>query len=495
MALRLIAIDLGAESGRVILGTLSRGKLNVQVVHRFTTGATEVAGTLRWDVVGFHGEVLRGLRLIAARKVKVAAVSCDSWGVDYALCRDGEPLLSQPFQYRDPRTARPFGETVRRIGAPVIFAETGVALMGINTLYQLVDDIRRRPKILGRAQRFLNIADYFNWLLSGVARAEESLASTTQLWNPIRRGWSSRVVRGARIPAHLLPRVVPPGTRLGKLRSVAGLESAQVIASCSHDTGCAVAAVPAGTSDDWAYLSSGTWSLLGLELPAPLINERVRAANFTNETGFGGTTRFLKVLVGLWILQECRREWERSSGPLDYSAIARLAAKAPALRSLILPDDPRFASPGNMVSKIRAFCRETRQRVPRSPGEITRCILESLALLYRRELDRGTALAGRTVRRLHVVGGGSQDHLLSQATANALGIEVLAGPIEATAAGNLLIQAHALGKVRGLAGMRAIVRASTKVRRFRPRTADRAAWDDARARFAALTPTPPRARR
>ena len=488
MALNLVAVDLGAESGRVILGALAGGRLTMEIVHRFATGATEVAGTLRWNVVGFHGEILHGLRLIAARKVKVAAVSCDSWGLDYALCRDGDPLVAQPFQYRDARTIQPFAQTVRRIGAPAIFAESGVMFMRFNTLYQLVDDVRRRPEILRVAQRFLNIGDYFNWLLSGVARAEESLASTTQLWNPRRRAWSSRLVRAAGIPPHLLPKVVPPGTRLGKLRGVAGLESVRVIASCSHDTGCAVAAVPAGHGDDWAYLSSGTWSLLGLELSAPLINEDVRAANFTNETGFGGKTRFLKALIGLWILQECRRDWERSGGPADYAAIARLAAKAPALKSFILPDDGRFAAPGDMVGKVRAFCRETGQPVPRSPGAITRCIIESLALLYRRELDRGASLTGRRVRRLHVVGGGSQDDLLSQATADALGIEVLAGPTEATAAGNLLIQAHALGKVRGLAGIRRIVRASTSVRLFRPRAAHRQDWDDARARFAALKP-------
>ena len=486
MSLHLVAIDLGAESGRVILGTLRRGRLATEVVHRFPTGATEMAGTLRWDVVGFHGEILRGLRLVADRGLKVASVSCDSWGVDYVLCRDDAPLVSQPFQYRDPRTARAFAETVRRVGARAIFAETGLMFMGINTLYQLADDVRSRPELLEVAHRFLNIGDYFNWLLSGVPRAEVSLASTTQLWNPRRGAWSGKLARAIGLPPRLLPKVVPSGTRLGALRGVAGLADARVIASCSHDTGCAVAAVPAGPGDDWAYLSSGTWSLLGLELPAPLVNEDVRRANFTNEAGFGGKTRFLKVLVGLWILQECRREWERAGGPSDYAEIARLAAKAPALRSLIRPDDARFAAPGDMVRKVKAYCRETGQPVPASPGAVARCILESLALLYRRELDLGAALAGRKVRRLHVVGGGSQNDLLNQATADALGLEVIAGPTEATAAGNLLIQAHALGKVRGLAGIRRVVRASFKVRSFRPRPAARGAWDGARARFAAL---------
>ncbi|MFZ9200986.1 MAG: rhamnulokinase [Opitutales bacterium] len=486
MSLHLVSVDLGAESGRVILGTLRGGKLVMEVVHRFPTGATEVNGTLRWNVVGFHGEILRGLSMVAARKVKVAGVSCDSWGVDYVLGRDDAPLVSQPFQYRDPRTERTFGATVRKIGAPAIFAETGVMFMGINTLYQLVDDVRSRPELLKVAHRFLNIGDYFNWLLSGVPRAEVSLASTTQLWNPRRRTWSSKLIRDLQLPGHLFPLVVPSGTVLGKTRGVRGLESAKVIASCSHDTGCAVAAVPTQAGDDWAYLSSGTWSLLGIELPKPLINEEVRAANLTNEAGFGGTTRFLKVLVGLWILQECRREWERSGGPTDYAVIAKLAAKAPALRSLIRPDDARFAAPGDMVRKIQSFCRETRQPVPTSPGAIARCILESLALLYQSEVETIERLTGRDIRRLHVVGGGSRNDLLNQATADALGRTVIAGPTEATAAGNLLIQAHALGKVRGLAGIRKVVRASFPVQAFKPSRAHRAAWDEARARFAAL---------
>lgn len=494
MGLHLVSIDLGAESGRVILGTLRGGRLAMEEVHRFPTGATEINGTLRWNVVGFHGEILRGLGMVAARQPRVAGISCDSWGIDYVLGRDDAPLVSQPFQYRDPRTERTYGATVRKLGAAAIYAETGVMFMGINTLYQLVDDTRSRPELLKVAHRFLNIGDYFNWLLSGVPRAEVSLASTTQLWNPRRKAWSAKLIRELGLPGHLFPLVVPSGTRLGRVRGVRGLERAQVIAGCSHDTGCAVAAVPTAGGDDWAYLSSGTWSLLGVELPEPMINEAVRAANLTNEAGFGGTTRLLKVLVGLWILQECRREWERTGGPADYAVIAREAAKAPALRSLIRPDDARFASPGDMVRKVQDFCRETAQPVPKRPGAIARCILESLALLYRQEIDAIERLTGREIRRLHVVGGGSRNDLLNQATADALGREVVAGPTEATAAGNLLIQAHALGRVRGLAGIRKVVRRSFPVQTFAPTPATARRWDEARARFARLL-KPARTRR
>lgn len=487
MPLHLVAIDLGAESGRVILGTLNHGKLTMEVVHRFPTGATHVQGTLRWNVIGFHAEILKGLTLITAKKNKVAALSCDSWGVDYVLCRDNAPLVSLPFQYRDTRTAKTFAATVEKAKRQVIFNETGVMFMGINTLYQLVDDVKQRPELLKVAQRFLTIADYFNWLLSGVARSEVSLASTTQLWNPRKQQWSKRLMRAAKIPAHLFPKVVPSGTILGKVNGVKGLEQTQVIAACSHDTGCAVAAVPAMPGNDWAYLSSGTWSLLGFELAQPLINAEVLAANYTNEAGFGGTTRLLKVLPGLWILQECRREWEAKRGPSDYPTLVKLAAKTPAFRSFILPDDVRFATPGDMQEKITAFCRQTQQPIPRTPGEFTRCILESLALVYQRELESGKTLTRRSVRQLYVVGGGSQNDLLNQATANALEVEVVAGPAEATAAGNLLIQAHALGKLKGLAALRKVVRSSFTFKTFKPQPSQAVLWRAARRRFSQIS--------
>ena len=482
----LISVDLGAESGRVILGKLRAGKLTMEVVHRFPTGSTEMNGTLRWNVVGFHGEILHGLRLIAARKIKVAGISCDSWGVDYVISRDDEPLISQPFQYRDPRTAKTFPATLRKLSAKAIFAETGVMFMGINTLYQLVDDAESRPELLKVAHRFLNIGDYFNWLLSGVPRAEVSLASTTQLWNPRKKAWSDLLIRKLKLPRQLFPTVVASGTKLGNLKGVEGLAETKVIASCSHDTGCAVAAVPAASGNQWAYLSSGTWSLLGVELPKPLITDEALKANLTNEAGFGGTTRFLKVLVGLWILQECRRDWELTKGPTDYGVIAKLAEKAPALRSLIRPDDARFAAPGDMVRKVQNFCRETHQPVPTTPGAIARCILESLALRYDEELNTIEALTGRTIKTLHVVGGGAKNTLLNQATADALGRTVVAGPTEATAAGNLLIQAYALGKVKGLPGIRKIVRASFKSDTFKPQAKTAKQWQEARLRFKKL---------
>ena len=487
MSLHLVAIDLGAESGRVILGALSHGKLKMEVVHRFPTGVTEVTGTLRWNVIGFYKEIQKGLRLIADKKRPIASVSCDSWGVDYVLSRKDAPLVSQPFNYRDARTTKAFAATLRQVSPEVIFKETGVMFMGINTLYQLMDDVKNRPELLKAAHHFLNIGDYFNWLLSGVARAEVSLASTTQLWNPLRRQWSKRLIHDCKLPGHLFPQVVHSGTKLGYLKGVRGMERTRVIASCSHDTGCAVAAVPASSGKDWAYLSSGTWSLLGFELDKPLIKPAVQAANFTNESGFAGTTRFLKVLVGLWILQECRREWEISGGPSDYAKIVKLASRAPALRSLILPDDPRFAAPGDMLKKIQTFCRETRQPLPRNPGEVARCILESLALFYHRELSTGQKLTQRKVRKLYVVGGGSQNDLLNQATANALGIELVAGPTEATAAGNLLIQAHALGKLKGLTALRKMVRSSFKLKTFKPERSQQRLWDDARLRFSHLS--------
>jgi len=488
---RHLAIDLGAESGRVILGTLVRGRLRMREIHRFPNGAVTADGTLRWDILRLFREVRIGLAK-AARGGPVDSVACDSWGVDYVLLRGEGPPLSLPHTYRDERTFRSFAETGRAITPAAAFAATGIASLALNTLYQLADDARRRPGLLRLADRFLLIGDAVSWLLSGVSRAEETLVSGSQLWDTRKRRWAWPLIAKAGIPRRLFPKVVPPGTRLGKLRPdlarETGLRRATVVATCAHDTAAAVAAVPAAPTDGWAYLSSGTWSLLGVELARPKVDAAARRAGFTNETGYAGTTRFLKNLVGLWVLQECRREWSERGEVADYGEITRLAAAAPSLRSLLRLDDPRFLRRGDMVAKVRAYCRETRQPVPRSHGEIARCVLESLALLYRLELDALAKLTGRPIHTLHIVGGGSRNALLNQAAADATGRTVVAGPVEATAAGNLLVQAAALRKVRGLAGIRAVVRASFPVVTHQPRPS--AAWEAALRRLRKLPRKP-----
>jgi rhamnulokinase len=482
-----IACDLGAESGRVILGRLSDGRVELEEVHRFPNGAIKIAGSLRWDILRIFDELKIGLRKVAAKRLPISGLSVDSWGLDYVLTGAGQPMLSLPYSYRDARNDAPFAAALQSPGPEAIFAETGIQFLSINTLYQLIAERESSAPLLGMADRFLLIADYLHFLFSGVSSAEESLASTTQIYNPVTRQWSWRLAEIFSLPSHLFPSLVAPGTQLGPLLTEVtgetGLEPIPVIATCSHDTGAAVAAVPA-SGDDWAYLSSGTWSLIGVELPRPLVDGAARSHNFTNEAGYGGTTRFLKNIVGLWLLQECRRSWARAGHDLAYAALAEEAEHAEEFRSLINPNDPRFLKPDQMPEKIVAYCRETGQPEPETPGQFTRCIYESLALLYRRTLDEIEGVTGRRVARLHIVGGGSQSAFLNQSAANATGRTVLAGPVEATALGNVLIQAIALGHLSSLTALRETVAASFTIDEYQPRDAE--AWETAFSRFVRL---------
>jgi rhamnulokinase len=479
-----LACDLGAESGRVMLGTLTDGKLALEEIHRFPNGAIAINGSLRWDVLRLFDELKNGLRKAAQRNLNVRSLSTDSWGVDYVLLRDSEPMLTAPYQYRDARTDNGLEQAFARVSRDEIFRETGIQFMTINTLYQLLADRQQRPEILDFSDRFLLIGDYLNYLFSGAAVAEESLASTTQLYNPHTRQWSASLLKKLDLPERIFPRLVASGTRLGPLQPAleqeTGLKNVEVVATCSHDTGAAIAAVPAD-GKDWAYLSSGTWSLLGIESPTPVINEKTSHYNFTNEAGFGGTTRLLKNIVGLWILQECRRSWMQEHQEYSYDDLTRLAAEAAPLQSLIHPSDPRFGKPGSMPKKIADYCRETGQTAPASVGATARCILESLALLYRQTLEEIESLSGRSIRVLHIVGGGSKNRLLNQFSANATGRKVLAGPVEATAIGNVLVQAIAMGQLDDLAALRQVVRASFPIETYQP--AEAQAWAKAYEQF------------
>ncbi len=486
-----IACDLGAESGRVMLGTFDGGRLILEEVHRFPNGPVRLHGSLRWDLLGLYREILHGFRVVAARGLPITSLGVDSWAIDYALRRRAEPLLRPAYHYRDPRHERAFRATRSVEFDQLVFAQTGIQFLSINTLYQLLADQAQDAAFLESADRLLLVPDWFHFLLCGREAAEESNASTTQLYDPRRRGWSDALIAHFGFPRRLFAEIVPPGTVLAPLlpevRDQTGLGAVPVVAGCTHDTAAAVAAVPA-QGDDWAYLSSGTWSLIGVELPGPLINEAARAANFTNEVGYGGTIRFLKNIIGLWLLQECRRAWAHDGQELDYAAITDLAHAAAPLRSLIHPDDPRFHAPPDMPAAIRAYCRDTDQPEPLTPGEYARCIFESLALLYGAKLGELERLTGRALRVLHVVGGGSKNELLNQCAADATGREVLAGPVEATAMGNVLAQALALGCIPSLSAARAIVRESTSVVRYAPQ--DIATWQAARKRFAQLPAGP-----
>ena len=483
-----IACDLGAESGRVILGTVDDGKLVLDEVHRFPSETLQEQGSTRWNMPRIFEELKIGLQKIAARDIPVASLSVDSWGVDYAWFNKLESLLDLPFQYRDPRTEKTYAAAIDQLGRAKIFDETGIQFMSINTLYHLMADVRDDREVLKTAGQFLTIADYLNYRFSGVAKLEVSNASTTQIYNPRKRAWSQELIEAFNLPTELFPEIVQSGTVLGPLTDALseelGLRDVDVIATCSHDTGAAVAAIPALEGDDWAYLSSGTWSLIGVELPQPLINEAVLESNFTNEAGFGGTTRFLKNIVGLWLLQESRRAWSRNGTELKYDEINRLAEAAEPFRSLIDPRDERFLNPADMPATIAAFCTETGQPQPETPGQFARCILESLALLYGETLSTIEQLTGRSIKRLHIVGGGSQSSLLNQFAANATGRTVLAGPVEATAIGNVLIQSIATGELASLSELRQVVRDSFSITTYQPDQTS--AWQEARSRLLEL---------
>ncbi len=477
-----LACDLGAESGRLMLGSIESDTIRLAEVHRFANTPFRECGSLQWDIETLFDELKAGLKKAASPGIPISSISTDSWGVDYVLLDAQGTTLRPAFHYRDSRTKASAERALARVSWPEIFAETGIQFMAINTLFQLAAESSER---LAKAARILGIADAFNYWLCGQPKAEESLASTFQLYNPRTRNWSSFLQDRLGLRPDLFPPIVPSATILGPLQpsicAETGLNSASVIATCSHDTGAAVAAVPA-VGENWAYLSSGTWSLMGLEIGAPILTDQCRALNFTNEIGHEGTVRLLKNIVGLWIVQECRREWHAQGKPFTYAELACLAEKSEPFACLINPADPRFLEPGNMPEKVEQYCGETGQTPPRDPGAIIRCVLESLALLYRKTFRELEQLVGKKIERLHIVGGGSQNRLLNQFTADALEIPIHTGPVEATALGNVLIQALALGHISNWEAGRKLIARSFPMEVVTP-SSD---WNPAADRFEKL---------
>jgi rhamnulokinase len=483
-AKKLLAFDLGAESGRGVLGLFDGRQLRLEVVHRFPNGAVRTLDTLHWDVLRLHGEIVSGLRKCAQQHGGIDGVGVDTWGVDFALLgRDGT-LLGNPRHYRDPHTEAIMDEAFARVPRLEVFRQTGIQFMRFNSLFQLLAMQRDRSALLDMAQSLLFIPDLFHFWLTGIKVNEITDASTSQMIDPTVRNWSYELVRAFGLPERILGTLVPSGTVLGPLRPAvaeeAGTTAVRVIASATHDTASAVAAVPA-SGDSWAFISSGTWSLMGAELPAPLINNAALQYNFTNEGGVGGTTRFLKNIMGLWLVQECRRAWERAGQAYTYDELTRMATAASPFTSLVDPDDAGFVLPANMPAALAESCRRSGQPAPKEAGAVVRCALESLAMRYRWVLDRLEELLGRRLDVIHVVGGGSQNALLCQFTADACNRPVHAGPAEATAIGNVLVQALGLGLVGSLAEAREIVRQSFEVRCFTPQEPER--WHDPYHRF------------
>ena len=490
-----LGVDLGAESGRVIAGLFDGRQVRLEPLHRFANGPVQFADTLRWDVLRLWSEIQTGLTAAATKfGTSIRAVGVDTWGVDYALLGKNQEPLGIPYCYRDGRTQGLLNHTLTRVSREEIFAQTGLQFMEINTLYQLVAHQQQHPQILAQAERLLLIPDLLHWLLSGSQAVEFTNATTTQFFNPPAKTWAFDLLRKLEIPTQMLGEVVQPGTLLGRLRTKlaekTGLGRIDVIAPATHDTGSAVAAVPTQLtgSPRWAYISSGTWSLMGLEVQEAVLSPLALRYNVTNEGGIDGTYRLLKNIMGLWLIQECRRSFERQGHSYEYAELVRLAEAAPAFRSIVDPDDPSFLAPSDMPTAVRAWCQKTQQPEPQSTGEVIRCVIESLALKYQLVLSRLEELSGVPVEAIHVVGGGSQNVLLTQFTANACGRPVIAGPIEATALGNVLMQARGAGEIGSLHEIREVVRRSSELKTYEPR--DRDQWLGAISRFLELLARP-----
>jgi rhamnulokinase len=465
-----LACDLGAESGRVMLGTIADGRLALTEIHRFPNSPIKAGRSIHWNVPALFEGILAGLRKAAETGKDITSLSCDSWGLDCVLFDANGKLIEPVFHYRDPRTAEGVERVFAKLSWNEVFAETGIQFIPINALYHLAMET---PERLAAARQIITIGDAFNCFLCGVARSEISMASTTQLYNPVTNSWSAKVLSAIGLTPKKFPELVAPGTRLAPLKpehaTATGLGETDVVASCTHDTGSAVAAVPVTDGNsDWAYLSSGTWSLMGVETGKPLITDECRELNFTNEIGYGDTVRLLKNIIGLWLVQECRRSWTENGDDCTYDQLTGMAEDAEPFRSLINPADDRFMAPVDMPTAIGDYCRETGQPTPETPGQYVRCCLESLALFYRRTLHQVAALSGMNIRRLHIVGGGSKNGLLNQFTANACDITVIAGPTEATALGNIMVQGITAGEIDSLTAGRQLIADSFDVATFSP---------------------------
>jgi rhamnulokinase len=485
-----LALDLGAESCRGLVGAFDGEQLSLEDVYRFPNGPARMGDTLYWDLPQIWEHCKLALRKAKDQIGTLDGIGVDTWGVDFTLFGRDDTLLSNPVHYRDSRTTGMIERASQRIAKQRIYEITGLQFLPFNTVYQLFAMVEAKNPLLDIADSMLMMPDTLAWLLTGRKAGERTDASTTQLLDPRSHRWSDEICAALSIPRAILPDLIEPGTKLGSLlpaiRAETGLGDTAVYATAGHDTAAAVAAVPArpsttASAPDWCYISSGTWSLMGIENPSPIINELSYKYNFTNEGGVFGTTRLLKNIMGLWLIQECRRAWQRSGRDFSYSELIERANSAPAFTSLVDPDDPSFLSPGDMPARIAAFCERTGQPVPADEGAFVRCALESLALKYRVVLQWLEELAGSNLPNVHIVGGGTRNETLCQFTANACGRPVIAGPIEATAIGNVLLQAVGRGQVGSLREAREIVERSFPIKHYVPSDPD--AWLAAAAKF------------
>jgi len=483
-----LAIDLGAESGRVILGGFDGQQLSLKEINRFENAPVRLHDGIHWDILRLWKDIQDGIAQATRQTTRpISSIGLDTWGVDFGLLDRQGGLIGNPFHYRDNRTDGMLEAAFKRMPKEQIFSYTGIQFMQLNTLFQLLSMVENRSPWLDLAKTLLTMPDLLNYWLTGEIASEFSIASTTQCYDPRRGNWCEPLLHAMGIPLSIFPKIIPPGTILGKIRP--GLGEAvnnpdlQVVAPACHDTGSAVAAVPA-TGSNFAWISSGTWSIMGINSPEPIINDQTLADNFTNEGGVNHLYRFSKNITGLWLVQQCRRTWNASGKNFSYATLTEMAAQSARHTAVLDPDEPAFMKPGDMPTRIRDFCKRTAQEVPDSEGAIVRLALEGLALKYRWVLEKIEALTKTKIETIHIIGGGTQNRLLSQFTADVTGRMVVTGPIEATAIGNILTQAIAAGDIHSLDEARQVITNSFEPETFEPK--EPAGWDDAYAKLLEL---------
>ena len=480
---QVLAVDIGASSGRVMLGIYNGEQIRIQEIHRFPNDPVLLGDTMYWDFLRLFFEIKQGL-IKAKAYGAIDSIAVDTWGVDFGLLDEEGHLLANPVHYRDQRTVGMLAAAFEKTDRKKCYQITGNQFMEINTVFQLLALARKKPKLLKDAKTLLFMPDLFHYYLSGTAKNEYSIASTSQLLDAREKTWSKELFSALELPADLMQEIIPSGTRLGMIRSTLqkelGIGPMEVIAAAGHDTQSALVAVPA-KEKDFIFISCGTWSLFGTELDAPVINSLTEQYNITNEGGYDGKTSFLKNIIGLWLVQESRRQWIREGKEYSFGHLEQMAAHATPFASLIDPDAPEFVPAGNIPERIREFCRRTGQNIPESAGSIVRCIHESLALKYRSALEEIKSCTGKSYQVIHMVGGGTQSTLLCQMTANACACPVIAGPVEATVYGNAAVQLLAAGAIKNLEEARSLIAASEKTVRYEPK--DISKWEKIYQKF------------
>jgi len=484
-----LAFDLGAESGRAVVGTLSEKKVETREVYRFANVLARIGGHTYWDVLRLWNDVKHAIPLAQAELGgPLTSIGVDTWGVDFALLNRNGELVENPHHYRDIRTEGVMEKLLAKVPKEEVYSKTGIQFMRINTLYQLYSMVLDKSPALESAAKFLMMPDLFNYFLSGSAKSEFTDATTTQFYNPIKKEWDFDLLRRLKIPTHFLPEIIGPGTTLGKISSELASElnvskEISIVAPACHDTASAVAAAPLESGRS-AYISSGTWSLVGAEVEKPVMNRKSLAYDFTNEGGVFGKFRLLHNVQGMWLVQECRRVWTSRGKELSYEELTKLAGESRRFVAQIDPDHPRFIAPSNMEDEIIGYLEDTKQNKPKNEGELTRIIFESLAFKYRMVIEQLEDLTGLNFDQINVVGGGSRNWLLNQLTADFTGLVVVAGPVEATSVGNILMQAVAAGLLKTHEDVRSVVRNSSELQEYEPNPS--AEVDDAYKRFVAL---------